>query len=172
MGPVDLSELRREVLNRRYCRVVWGSELARWFWSPPRSSCACWHSGMHLYRQKKTQTQDDPRSFKHILFYCLMKQIKCRDIREQVTRVSWKYKKCKTTLFLLIKTVLNKDEEYPTAHKTRSDPARLKDSSYTAPSEGTEASRLQISTKYSTQIQREMGSLGNSAHEPLVSKPF
>lgn len=35
----------------------------------------------------------------------------------------------------------------PTAHKTRSDPARLKDVSYTAPSEGTEASEYQISTK-------------------------
>lgn len=69
-----------------------------------------------------------------------MKQIKCRDIWEQVTRVSWTYKKCKTTLFLLIKTVLNKDEEYPTAHKIRSDPARLKECSHTAPSEGTEAS--------------------------------
>lgn len=101
-----------------------------------------------------------------------MKQINA-GFQEQVTCVSWKYKKCKTTLFLLIKTVLNKDEEYPTAHyKTRSDPARLKDSSYTAPSEGTEASEHQISTKYSTQLQREMESLGNSAHEPLVSKPF
>lgn len=100
-----------------------------------------------------------------------MKQI-IAGFREQVTSVSWKYKKCKTTLFLLIKTVLNKDEEYPTAHKTRSDPARLKDSSYTAPSEGTVASKHHISTKYSTQIQKEMESLGNSAHEPLVSKPF
>lgn len=69
-----------------------------------------------------------------------MKQIKCWDILEQVTCVSWKYKKCKTTLILLIKTVLNKDEEYPTAQKTRSDAARLKDSSYRAQSKGTEAS--------------------------------
>ena len=47
--------------------------------------------------------------------------------------MSWKYKKkCKNhTVPPYKKTVLNKDEEYPTAHKTRSDPARLKDSSHT-----------------------------------------
>lgn len=63
-----------------------------------------------------------------------------------------------------MKTVLNKDEEYPQAHKTKSDPARLKDSSYTAPSEGTQASKYQISTKYSTRLQEEMESLGNGVH--------
>lgn len=91
-----------------------------------------------------------------------MKQIKCREFREEVTCVSWKYKKCKTTLFLLMKTVLNKDEYDPTAHKTSSDPERLKD-------KGAEKSLRQISTKYSTQLQKEMGSLSNRAHEPLVS---
>lgn len=108
--------------------------------------------------------------FKHILFCYLLKQIKCRDVREQVTCVPWKHKKCKTTLFLLIKTVLNKDEDYPTPHKTRSDPARLKDSSYTAPSEGTEAIKLVQNTVHS--YGKRWGSLGNSAHEPLVSKAF
>lgn len=70
------------------------------------------------------------------------------------------------------KTVLNKDEEYPTAHKTRSDPVKLRDSSHTRLSDGTEASEHRMSTKYSTQLQKEMGSPGNSAHEPLVSKAF
>lgn len=53
-------------------------------------------------------------------------------------------KSAKITLFLLLKTVLNKDEEYPMAHKTKSDPARLKNCSYTALREGTEASYHQL----------------------------
>lgn len=49
---------------------------------------------------------------------------------------------------------------------------QAQNSPHTAPSEGTEAGEHQISTKYSTQLQKEMGSLGKSAHEPLVSKAF
>lgn len=53
------------------------------------------------------------------------------------------------------KTVLNKDEDYPMAHRTRSDPAGLKDISYTAQSEGTEACVYQFSTQNTVHNHRE-----------------